>query len=251
MRISFALRVSMIVVVCAGCRTREPSVPPELASDPQRLGIQRREIAVGSEPMTYALIRPERVRHVLLVLPPSEARWEMVVVALQSWAIDAAAAGWAVVCPVAPKAKAPYWDPADAPSELFFVRESAELVVPLLDAVGKAEGLDVAKVFLLGIDFGGLGAFEVAWPDPERFEHVVVMPGVPSDGFTVLEALRTVPVSMVVGGDDRGWRRDSVRARRKLRRAGVSADLTIVRGEGEYVYWSYDWPALEALLLAR
>lgn len=80
MRSSFALGV--VVVVCAGCRTREPSVPPELASDPQRLGIQRREIAVGSEPMTYALIRPERVRHVLLVLPPSEARWEMVVVAL-------------------------------------------------------------------------------------------------------------------------------------------------------------------------
>ena len=199
--------------------------------------------------MTYASIRPERVRHVLLVLPPSEARWEMVVVALQSWAVDAAAAGWAVVCPVAPKVKAPYWDPAEAPNELFFMPESAKLVVPLLDAVGRSEGLDVEKVFLVGIDFRGLGAFEVAWRNPERFEHLVVMPGVPSDGFTVLEALRKVPVSLVVGRNDRGWRRDSVRARRELRRAGASAWLTIIRGEGEFVYWSYDWPALEAVLL--
>lgn len=227
------LLVLLVGLACAPASTGAGTAPNPAAITT----IERRDVEVAGARMTYGLIMPSRVDQVLLVLPPGAQDWDMVVAALNQWAPELQAEGWLVLAPAT--RGVPFYEP-----------EGAASIVPFLDAAGREFGIDVARVHLFGMSFGGISALRVASNAPERFHNVVVMPGLlPDDEPSMIAALKTVPVTMVVGDKDRGWRRGSQKAAARMREAGVDIELVIVPGQRHLVHRAYDWPALRPLLL--
>jgi len=143
----------------------------------------------------------------------------------RTWAAEAAKRGWVVLSPAAPT------------TGLFYDGKSAALVPGLLDALTAEYPPAGGKVHLSGVSNGGLSAFRAVLDHPERFRSMVVWPGYPpeSSDTAKLAGLKDVPVAMIVGGDDSGWRQSSEATRDALTKLGYKVSLDVRPGEGHII----------------
>ncbi len=143
----------------------------------------------------------------------------------RTWAAEAARRGWVVLSPAAPA------------TGLFYDGASAALVPGLLDALSAEYPPAGGKVHLSGVSNGGLSAFRAALDHPDRFRSLVVWPGYPpeSSDAAKLVGLKNVPVVMIVGGDDSGWRQSAEATRDALTKLGGKVSLDVRPGEGHII----------------
>jgi len=81
---------------------------------------------------------------------------------------------------------------------------------------------------------GGLSAWRYALDHPGKVRSLLAAPGYPPEPGDEAEVakLADVPVLLVVGGDDTGWRDAMTTTRDDLRAAGAQVRLIVSPGEG-------------------
>lgn len=178
----------------------------------------------------YAILLPPRFDAlkpvpVLLTLPPGKGDKTSVQAALNAyWQTDAQERGWVVISPVLPDATA--WE-ALTPT-----------LIQILDHIAASMRPEGNLFHLAGVSAGGVAAFDLAIAHPGRFASLTVLPGAPKDAATLarLDRLRTVPVTMFVGGDDTAfWLAQSREAHRRLKDLGFASVLHELAGQGHRV----------------
>jgi dipeptidyl aminopeptidase/acylaminoacyl peptidase len=187
----------------------------------------RVRVAVRATTLTVTILlpdgyRPDAVQPVLLALPPgSQGRAEVDGLLDRYWA-EGARRGWVVVSPEAPS------------SGLFISGESARLLPDLLAAVTRWYPPEGGTVHVAGVSNGGLSAFRLALDHPELVRSLVAAPGYPPEDADQgrVATLAHLPVLLVVGGEDAGWREAMERTRSDLRAGGGDVQLIVSPGEG-------------------
>ena len=180
--------------------------------------------------LEYAVVEPagfdpNRIYPALLAMPPgSQDRATTAAVLSRVWVDAARARGWIVVSPVAPHG-------------VLFFNGSETFVPALLDRLEKRYHVEGGKWQLAGVSNGGLSAFRIAVLNPSRFASVTVFPGFAGDHDvqTKLASLKSIPVTMFVGGDDTSWVAGTQETAARLRAAGGTATVEIRRGEGHII----------------
>jgi len=159
----------------------------------------------------------------LLALPPGgQGQQEVDALLDKYWAADAQRRGWVVVSPEAPG------------SELYISGESADLLPDLVDALERWYPPEGGRLHVAGVSNGGLSAWRYALDHPQHVRSLLAAPGYPpeSDDEADVGELADVPVLLVVGGDDTGWRDAMTTTRDDLRAAGGQVRLIVSPGEG-------------------
>lgn len=194
------------------------------------LTYQTLQLVDGSE-LTYALALPNnyeagRAYPVLLALPPGAQTRSMVAAGLDGlWQRTARERGWIVVSPI-------------APGGVNFFSGSEVAIPELLDEIGRSFVVEGGRFALGGISNGGNSAFRIALNSPDRFESMVVIPGVPPSGgdFAGLEGIKHIPIAMYVGeNDSTAWVEQSVSAAAELDKLGADVTFEIVPNNGHVV----------------
>lgn len=129
---------------------------------------------------------------------------------------DTVADGWLVASPIAPGT--------------YFHRGAERLLAPLIDAM--AEAYTVSDVHLIGVSTGAAGAVKAALLAPDRYASLTLFPGAPEESdASSLAGLGDLPVYVYVGSADPD--RPEVEAGvEAFRAAGVTVELTVVKGSG-------------------
>lgn len=159
---------------------------------------------------------------VLFALPPGGQGQEEVDGLLEKYWAQGQDRGWVVVSPQAPS------------SGLYISGESAALLPDLVDAVVRWYPPEGGAVHLAGVSNGGLSAWRFALDHPDDVLSLLTAPGYPpeSGDEAHVDRLAEVPVLLVVGGEDTGWREAMEATRDDLRAAGGDVRLIVSPGEG-------------------
>jgi predicted peptidase len=123
----------------------------------------------------------------------------------------------------------------------------------MIDALTKQYAIDPNRVYLIGFSLGGMGSWEVALDQPERF--AAVMPiggrmGSPTDA----GRLKDVPVWVFNGADDPGTTAEEAAIMvDALRRAGGNPRFTILPGKshGDSQDAAYRYPGMFKWMLEQ
>jgi pimeloyl-ACP methyl ester carboxylesterase len=201
-------------------------------------------VRVDGQRVPVTVVLPDRYRSgqhapLLLALPPGgQGKAEVDALLDRYWAPDAQRRGWVVVSPEAP------------PTGLYFAGESARLLPDLVDAVERWYPPEGGRVHVAGVSNGGLSAWRYALDHPEAVRSLLTAPGFPPEPADEahVATLAGVPVLLVVGGEDTGWREAMETTRDDLRAAGGQVRLIVSPGEGhimEKVAPSTLWAFLE------
>lgn len=175
--------------------------------------------------LRYQLVLPpkfdaKQTYPTLLALPPGPQTEAMVSASLPMWTIEAAKRGWVVIAPAAPEGK-------------LFVREGVDAIVPMLEAVGKTVKFAGGRVHVAGISNGGRSAFHFAAKSPWLVHSILTLPGgAQGEDFTGLSKLVSIPVTLFVGAEDKGWVELNQATKAELDRLGGTASLDIIAGAG-------------------
>ena len=181
-----------------------------------------------------------RTAPLLLALPPGgQGQSEVDALLDKYWAADAQRRGWVVVSPEAPG------------SGLFISGESADLLPDLVDAVERWYPPEGGRLHVAGVSNGGLSAWRYALDHPGKVRSLLAAPGYPPESGDEADVakLADVPVLLVVGGDDTGWRDAMTTTRDDLRAAGGQVRLIVSPGEGhifEHVTAATLWKFLQS-----
>lgn len=195
--------------------------------------------------MTVTVVLPDDYERgsrtpVLLALPPGgQGRAEVDALLDRYWAPEGQRRGWVVISPEAPA------------TGLFISGESARLLPGLLDVVTRWYPPEGGAVHLAGVSNGGLSAFRLALDHPDRIRSLLAAPGYPPESADQddVASLATIPVLLVVGGEDSGWREAMEQTASDLRAGGGRARLIVSPGEGhimENVAASTLWDFLDS-----
>lgn len=230
---AWVLALGLLVAACGG-GSDEPGVISVAASSASPvIGPGSRSNLVADLPsgqLAYTLILPDGFQAterypILLALPPgSQGQAEVDAVLGAYWQAEAQARGWIVVSPVAPD------------GELFF-EDSGSLLPELLDLVAATYPPEGGRFHVAGVSNGGLSAFRVALDHPERISSLLAVPGYPptDDDRRNLDRLVDIPVFLVVGESDSGWRQEMEATEAKLRALGAQVELVVSPGDGHIV----------------
>ena len=235
-----------IVALLGACTKSAPTAAPApkpagatttSAEPPAKGPMSWHTIAVADTEVQYATIgEPREGGRVLLALPPGPQTREMVVAGLELWADAMAEDGWFVISPVSPVG--------------LLHTDSAALLPDFLDAVATAHAIGTEGLALFGMSNGGLSAFALAIDQPQRFAALLTVPGRPTDDdMPRLQALRTIPVTMIVGADDGDfWVTGAQSTKTALEHAGATVTLQLLPDTAHAAHLSLDWPTLRAHL---
>lgn len=175
--------------------------------------------------LRYKLILPpkfdaKQTYPTLLALPPGPQTEAMVSGTLSLWTTEAAKRGWVVIAPAAPEGK-------------LFVREGVDAIVPMLEAVGTTVKFAGGRVHVAGISNGGRSAFHFAAKSPWLVHSILTLPGgAQGEDFAGLSKLVSIPVTLFVGAEDKGWVELNQATKAELDRLGGTASLDIIPGAG-------------------
>ena len=123
----------------------------------------------------------------------------------------------------------------------------------LIDTLAKQHAIDPNRVYLIGFSLGGMGSWEVALDQPERFAAVVPIGGrmgSPADA----ARLKDVPVWVFNGADDPGTTTEEAAIMvDALSRAGGNPRFTILPGKshGDSQDAAYRYPGMFQWMLAQ
>ncbi len=200
-----------------------------LAGSPGRAAEFETVTLANGTDLTYAVALPENFEPaashpVLLALPPGGQTVDMVNAGLNAyWEDEGRRRGFIVISPAAP------------PGEGFMGpgRRHLPLFLDHIRATYRIAG----KFHLAGVSNGGLSAFAIAVAQPDAFQTLTVIPGVPPtrEDFDALSALKNMKVNLIVGENDGGWRQSMDAAYEELRRLHIDTDLQVVPAEGHFV----------------
>ena len=185
--------------------------------------------APDGTPVWYAVAvpadyQPGKPYPVLLAMPPGEQTPSTVISAMKSyWEPEGTRRGYVVISPAAPFGR-------------LFYRGSEKYVPGFLAAIAELYKVD-GKFHLAGVSSGGLSAFRVALENPELFQSMTVLPGIPplQREFNQMDRLKGMRVSMYVGARDDQWRERSQRAAEELGLLGVDVHYEVVPNEGHII----------------
>lgn len=202
-----------------------PTGPPPATEPRSRTRVQVR-VDGTDVPVTIVLPRGYRrgsTTPVLLALPPGgQGQQEVDGLLDKYWAPQAQRRGWVVVSPEAPS------------TGLFISRASARLLPDLLQVVTRWYPPEGGAVHLAGVSNGGLSAFRLALDHPDLIQSLLAAPGYPPEAGDEghVDVLADIPVLLVVGGEDTGWRTAMEKTRTDLKTAGGQVRLLVSPGEG-------------------
>jgi acetyl esterase/lipase len=202
----------------------DPSGPPPVTRAGSRTRVQLR---VDGTAIAVTIVLPDAYRQgrrapVLLALPPGgQGREEVDGLLDKYWAPEAQRRGWVVVSPEAPT------------TGLYISGASARLLPHLLDVLIRWYPPEGGAVHLAGVSNGGLSAFRLALDHPDRIRSLLTAPGYPPEAAdeSKVGALAGIPVLLVVGGEDTGWRDAMEQTTADLRTAGGRVRLIVSPGE--------------------
>ncbi|HEX8552300.1 MAG TPA: sugar-binding protein [Abditibacteriaceae bacterium] len=123
----------------------------------------------------------------------------------------------------------------------------------LIDALAKQYAIDPNRVYLIGFSLGGIGSWEVALDQPERFAAVVPIGGrmgSPADA----ARLKNVPIWVFNGADDPGTTTEEATIMvDALRRAGGNPRFTVMPGKshGDSQDAAYRYPGMFKWMLEQ
>ncbi len=167
---------------------------------------------------------PDQTYPVLLALPPGPQTEAMVNAGLSGYWAAAQNRGWIVVSPIAPD------------GVLFF--QGSEAIMPaFLDRIEGMVGVENGRFHLAGISNGGISAFRIAGTMPERFQSILVIPGLPRTDadFQNLDKLTNLPIAMFVGENDTTWLGRMQETEARLTALGADVFLEIAPNEGHVI----------------
>lgn len=156
---------------------------------------------------------------VLLALPWGSGAADLTDSFVRSyWATAPAAAGYYVVAPAVygPSLK----DDAD------------DLLPALFDWVESTLGADTETVALVGASNGGRGAFFAALSEPDRFDAMLVLPGLYEGEAADLAPLVGLPIRMIVGEFDTAWVDATRTTQEALESVGIVPTVDIAAAQG-------------------
>jgi hypothetical protein len=187
----------------------------------------RVQVRVDGEVVPVTIVLPAAYRRgrptpVLLALPPGgQGQQEVDGLLDKYWAAEATRRGWIVASPEAPA------------TGMFISGPSARLLPHLVDAVTRWYPPEGGAVHLAGVSNGGLSAWRFALDHPDRVLSLLTAPGYPPEPADEAHVgtLAGVPVLLVVGGEDTGWRTAMEQTRTDLRAAGGEVRLIVSPGE--------------------
>lgn len=167
-------------------------------------------------PETGSAERGESQPRLLLALPPGRQDQAMAERSFELYFDEGAKRGFVVVIP------------RKIDSRMFH-EEDTDVLIQLIDHVG-GQYKTLGTPALAGISNGGRSAFRLALDHPSRFSSLTVLPGMPptEEDFDRLDQLASMPLSMFVGGEDRGW----LERMQRVQKALPHASLTVIEGEG-------------------
>ncbi len=212
--------------MASGQSVNAPAAPASLTAPSTPEVEMRTFTARDGGVVRYALHLPPghdatRSYPIVISLPPGDGGEAVVRTTLADYWSSSGKRGWVVAAPLAPDGSA--WH-----LRLALAREFLD---HLAGVVRPENGL----VHLAGVSQGGIAAFALAMDDPGRFASLTVLPGAPENAaaFGRLDRLRTVPVTMFVGGDDAEFWLPQARATAaRLKELSIECDLREMKGQG-------------------
>lgn len=168
---------------------------------------------------------PDKQPRVVLVMPPGTQSESIARITMDRAFGDALAAhGYLIAIPYATDARA---------------KIGVEAMTEVLHHVSSVSGIATEKAVVVGIQNGAKAAFEFAVKYPERVAGLLIMPGLPPGEWMsgeahtrMLGSLKSIPVSMYVGGTDTRWRTDMEPLAADLTAAGIACMFKVVEGDG-------------------
>jgi len=175
----------------------------------------------------YALVLPagfdkSKEYATLLALPPGAEDEAMVEEGLKRyWEKEAGVRGWVVASPV-------------SPSGARFFAAHPEAALAVADDVAARVVVKGGRHHLVGVSNGGSDAFSVMLAAPDRFESLLVLPGMLDNEATdeQLAGMAGKHVTMHVGENDAQWLAGARRTVARLRKVGAKVDLHILPAAG-------------------
>ena len=206
-----------------------PTIPDATPIEEGTMFYDTMSLADGTE-LRYAVVlpagfTPQQSWPILLALPPGPQTEAMVEAGLSGyWEQAAQERGWIVISPEAPN------------GELFF-RGSEAGIPEFLDRIEEMYRPENGRFHIAGISNGGISAFRIASNNPERFQSMLVAPGLPTneDDFNNLDKLTELPISMFVGENDTGWIPRMEETEARLSELGAEVSLEVVPDEGHVI----------------
>lgn len=171
-----------------------------------RLAVLRPAPGVGAAP-----------RPALLVLPGGVGTTDLVLRALERFAVHPVRRGYWVVA---------------LEGDASYLETSAGAVVPAVFDWMAGRGIDTTRVALVGVSNGGLGAFFAAAGAPGRFGALVGMPGRFVGTLEEASRLRGLPIRLFVGENDGNWLDGARQTRSVLGQVGVDVEVEVLPAQG-------------------
>ncbi len=206
-----------------------PTIPDATPIKEGTMFYDTMSLSDGTE-LRYAVVlpagyTPQQTTPILLALPPGPQTEAMVEAGLSGyWQQMAQERGWIVISPEAPG------------GQLFF--QGSEVRIPeFLDRIEEMYRPENGRFHIAGISNGGISAFRIASNNPERFQSMLVIPGLPSneEDFNNLDQLADLPIAMFVGENDTGWLARMTETEVRLSELGAEVSLEIVPNEGHVI----------------
>ena len=163
---------------------------------------------------------PGTIDHpVLLALPWGSGAADLTESFVRSyWAEAPAASGYYVVAPA-----------VYGPS----LQDDADAILPALFTwIDSTLGADTETVALVGASNGGRGAFFAALSDPDRFDAMLVLPGLYAGEAADLTPLAGIPIRMIVGEFDTTWVDATLETQTALESIGIMPTVDIAGAQG-------------------
>jgi pimeloyl-ACP methyl ester carboxylesterase/ketosteroid isomerase-like protein len=154
----------------------------------------------------------------VIVLPPGREDEAMARQALTLYfEAEVNRRGWVVACPISPQGSKFF---AGRPDAIWAVAD---------DILNRCTVKD-HKHHLAGVSNGGIDALSAAALSPARFSSVTVLPGMVAKEITdnEIKALASMPVRLVVGGDDSDFMPGVMKSVERLTAAKARVSLTII-----------------------
>lgn len=252
-RVAIAACVSMFVAAPLHAQPAGPATPPgnpppsptpsaQPATPAARtVGVDRQLKDFEPMPgvtMRYTLILPEafdaaRPYPVLIMFPPAAQNFQMMSVSVGMFSDEVLKKHpWVIVIPAA------------LDNSTFFTG-SEKHIKALFSDVQSHVLVEGNRFHLAGASNGGISCFRVATTHPDRVASLTCLPGYPlPEDFKRLNTLKSIPVRMYVGSDDRlPWIDAAKNTDAELKRLNVDVLLKIFPTEG-HIMKSMDGEAL-------